>query len=88
MMEKVKRLVAALALSLAAFGVLAEPVDVNTATADQIAEAMAGVGKAKAEAIIQDREQNGKFKSIDDLARVKGIKIATIAKNRDKITVK
>jgi len=87
-MEKIRSFAAALALSLAAFGVLAEPVDVNTATAEQIAEAMAGVGKAKAEAIIQDREKNGKFKSIDDLTRVKGIKIATISKNRDKITVK
>lgn len=87
-MEKIRSVAAALALSLAAFGVLAEPVDLNTATADQIAEAMAGVGKTKAEAIIQDREKNGKFKSVDDLARVKGIKVATIAKNRDKITAK
>lgn len=87
-MKQIKRFVFALVFSLSAFGVLAEPVDVNTATAEQIAGAMNGVGQAKAEAIIQDREKNGKFKSIDDLARVRGIKMATISKNRDRIIVK
>jgi len=87
-MKQIKRFVFALVLSLTAFAVLAEPVDVNTATAEQIAGAMSGVGQAKAEAIIQDRQKNGKFKSIDDLARVRGIKMATISKNRDKIIVK
>ena len=66
---------------------MAEPIDINTATAEQIAAAMAGVGKAKAEAIVLDREKNGKYKNLDELARVKGIKAATIANNRDKITV-
>ena len=87
-MRKIRSLASALILGLAAFGALAEPVDVNTATAEQIAAAMIGVGKAKAEAITQDRDKNGKFKSIEDLARVKGIKMATISKNRDKIIVK
>lgn len=67
--------------------VWAGPLDINSASADQIAEAMAGVGKSKADAIVQDRDKNGKFKSVDDLTRVKGIKSSTVEKNRDKITV-
>lgn len=78
------------ALIFAVFSTLlyAEPIDINIATADEIAAAMKGVGKAKAEAIVREREQHGKFKSIEDLKRVKGIKDKIIAKNRDKIMVK
>lgn len=78
-----------LALVLFAFApvLFAEPLDINTATVEQIDATLAGVGKAKAEAIVKDREQNGPFKSVDDLVRVKGIGPSILAKNRDKITV-
>lgn len=46
------------------------------------------MGKAKAAAIVKDREANGKFTSVDDLDRVKGIGKATIEKNRAKLTAK
>ncbi|MGZ8216283.1 ComEA family DNA-binding protein [Methylomagnum sp.] len=65
----------------------AEALDINTATVEQLDQVMVGVGKAKAQAIVQDREKNGKFKSIDDLVRVKGIGPKAIEKNRDKLTV-
>lgn len=81
------RVIFALILFSCAWYVSAEPVDINSATADQLAQGLNGVGKAKAEAIIQDRDKNGRFKSVEDLARVKGIGPATIEKNRDKITV-
>lgn len=87
-MSKILKVAFVLGLFLSSFGVRAEPVDLNSATAEQIATAMTGVGKAKAEAIIQDRDKNGKFKTVEDLARVKGIKLALISKNRDKITAK
>ncbi|MGI9211620.1 MAG: ComEA family DNA-binding protein [Methylococcaceae bacterium] len=66
--------------------VMAESLDINTATMDQFDQVMVGVGKSKAEAIIKDRETNGPFKSVDDLARVKGIGPATLQQNRDKLT--
>lgn len=66
---------------------LADPVNINTANAEQISQGMVGIGKVKAATIVQDREKNGAFKSVDDLTRVKGIKSATIDKNRDRITV-
>lgn len=65
---------------------LAEALDINSATAEQLDQALVGVGKVKAEAIVKDREKNGPFKSIDDLLRVKGIGPATLEKNRAKIT--
>ena len=65
----------------------ADPVDVNTATAEELAATMTGVGLKKAKAIVTDREENGPFPSIEDLVRVRGIGDATVDSNRDRITV-
>lgn len=81
------KLLVSLSLLLGSVVVMAEPLDINTATVDQFDQVMVGVGKSKAESIVKERETNGTFKSVDDLARVKGIGAATIQKNRDKITV-
>lgn len=63
----------------------AEPVNVNTATAEQLAEALNGVGMSKAEKIVEYREQNGPFAHIDELVNVKGIGLRTVDKNREMI---
>jgi competence protein ComEA len=76
-----------LILSAVAPALLAEPLDINSATAEQLDATLTGVGKVKAQAIVQDRDKNGKFKSVDELERVKGIGPATIEKNRSKLTV-
>ncbi|HHO59998.1 MAG TPA: ComEA family DNA-binding protein [Thiotrichales bacterium] len=75
-------LVALLALSSSAF---AGKVNVNTADADSIAMEMNGIGQNRAQAIVDYRKANGKFRSIDDLTRVKGVGAKTIEKNRNKI---
>jgi len=67
---------------------MAATVNVNTASAEEIAQAMSGVGEKKAQAIIEDREANGAFKSVEEISRVKGIGMATIDKSRENITVK
>lgn len=61
-------------------------IDINTADAGQL-EALPGVGPAIAERIIEHRESNGPFRSVDDLVEVSGIGPATLEKIRDKATV-
>ncbi|MBZ0072503.1 MAG: ComEA family DNA-binding protein [Burkholderiaceae bacterium] len=60
----------------------AGPVDVNTASADQLAEALNGVGPSKAAAIVAHRAQHGPYRSHQDLARVKGIGENLVQKNQ------
>ncbi len=60
---------------------------VNINTADEAAlTSLKGIGKTKAKAIIDYRQKNGPFKSVDDLKNVKGIGDKTLAKLRDQIT--
>jgi len=47
-------------------------LDLNRATADELTE-LKGIGLSKAQAIADDRQRNGNFRSVDDLIRVKGI---------------
>lgn len=86
MLKFIKSL-ACVVMLLAAPLLMAEPVDINSATADQLAKQLSGIGPAKARAIIEYRESNGPFKSVDDLDRVKGIGKSTVEKNRSLITV-
>jgi competence protein ComEA len=76
-----------LSLVLAASAMAADKVDINTATATELAETLNGVGQSKAEAIVAHREQHGPFKSADQLAEVKGIGLRTVDKNRERIEI-
>lgn len=62
-------------------------VNINSADAEMLAASLKGVGLKKAEAIVQWRKKNGKFKSVDELALVKGIGESTIEKNRPKLKI-
>jgi competence protein ComEA len=77
----------ALAMALASSAFAADKVNVNTADARTIDRVLVGVGPSKAEAIVAYRKEHGAFKSADQLASVKGIGLATIDKNRDRIVV-
>jgi competence protein ComEA len=65
----------------------ADPVNINSADAATIARELKGVGPAKAEAIVQYRQQHGAFRSVDELALVKGIGPKFIERNRAQIRV-
>lgn len=60
-------------------------VNINTASAAELAEALVGVGPAKAEAIVAYREANGPFTDKSQLLEVKGIGPAILEQNSDRI---
>lgn len=59
-----------------------ELLDLNAATAQQLSERLPGIGPAKAQRIVQWREDNGPFPSIDQLIDVHGIGPKTLEKLR------
>ena len=61
-------------------------LNINTATVEQL-DALPGVGEATANKIISYREENGSFKSIEDLKNVKGIGDKKFEDLKDLITV-
>lgn len=75
----------ALGVSLHSPLVLSAPVDINTASAEQLAAELNGIGPARAEAIVQYREEHGPFSSVEQLIEVPGIGEATLEKNRDQL---
>jgi len=75
------------AVLLAGTAFAADKLDINTADAARLEQVLVGVGPAKAEAIVEHRKVHGPFKSIDELAQVKGIGLKTVERNRDLITV-
>ena len=69
-------------------GVMAQevaPINVNTADAELLAE-LPGIGPSRAAAIIEEREANGAFDSVEDLERVSGIGPATVDRMQDHVT--
>lgn len=81
-----------LALSaLAAFAVsgaiFAAEINLNTADAATLADGIDGVGPTIAERIVEWREANGPFESVDQLVEVKGIGEKTLADNRENLSV-
>ena len=65
-MKKVLFILLFLAMSLFA------KIDINTATVEELSK-IKGIGASKANAIVEYRETNGKFKSVDELSNVKGV---------------
>ena len=75
----------AFTLAVPVFG--ATQVDINSADAKTLAQALDGVGLVKAEAIVAYRNAHGPFESVDDLAKVKGIGPRIIEENREALVV-
>lgn len=60
-------------------------VNINSATAEEIATMLKGIGEKKAQDIVDYRTEHGPFKTVSDLGNVKGIGDATLKKNEDRI---
>jgi competence protein ComEA len=74
-------------LSPAKLKVLSVPILLNTATAEEL-ESLPGIGPQTAQAIVEFREQHGKFHRPDDLLQVPGIGPRKLAALRSRILVK
>ena len=88
-MQRWKHLVTAVVFGLSSLAFAVEPaapIDVNTASAEALADAIHGVGLKRAQAIVQYREQHGAFASVDQLAQVRGVSANIVERNRDRLT--
>ena len=61
-------------------------VNINSANLEELKK-ISGVGDVKAQSIIEYREKNGGFKSIDEIKNIDGIGEKTFEKIKDKITL-
>ncbi len=88
-MSSIYKILIAIALMFAVSGpaMAAAQVDINHADAKTLAEGLSGVGLAKAEAIVAYRTEHGPFKSVQQLAKVKGIGSKTLERNHDVIVL-
>lgn len=87
MIPKSLRFLVAVTVLLAAVPAFAEgPIDLNTASEDELAS-LPGVGAATARRIVEYRQQNGPFQAVSDLENVKGIGSAVFERLKDGVTV-
>ena len=61
-------------------------ININSASATEL-ETLSGIGEVLAGTIVEYRDQNGPFASVDDLLDVSGIGPATLEEIRDQVTV-
>jgi competence protein ComEA len=63
-----------------------EPVNLNSATATQIAS-LPGIGPKTADLVVEYRTKNGPFKKIEEVMNVRGIGEKSFLKIKDRLTV-
>jgi len=85
-MKTIKRFLFTFLLVVPCLLLAGEPIDVNTATRDELM-ALRGIGEIKAQAIIDYRTANGPFESLEDLDNVSGIGEKTMEANQDQWTI-
>ncbi|WP_346836733.1 helix-hairpin-helix domain-containing protein [Microbulbifer sp. SAOS-129_SWC] len=65
--------------------VAAASVNLNSASAEELADKLDGIGAVRAEMIVKYRDEHGPFTSVEQLLDIKGIGTATLEKNRTRI---
>lgn len=61
---------------------IGQSVDINSASAEELAAALPGIGPSKAQGIVEWRESHGPFRTVDQLLEVSGIGPRTLEKIR------
>jgi len=56
-------------------------INLNSADVSTLTHSFKGIGKKRAEAIVAYREQHGNFRSVSELAEVKGLGKSFVTKN-------
>ena len=85
----VMAMVVCILLGLASSGWTAEGTDkvnINSASVEQLSQ-LRGIGPAIAQRIIDYRDANGNFRSVEDLLNVRGIGVKTFENIKGAITV-
>jgi len=64
----------------------AEKININEATAPQL-QKLEGIGKTIADRIVQYREEQGPFKTVEEITKVSGIGAKKYEAIKDRITI-
>jgi len=86
-MDILKRCIFAVLLSLPILAFAGQTININTAD-KELLMSIKGIGEKRAEAIIAYREKNGPFKTVDQLAEIKGVGKFFVDSNREVLVVK
>ena len=82
-----KTLLLCLALCLGVVSIQAQPININQANVEEIAENLQQIGMVKAQAIVDYREEHGEYQGIEQLLQVRGIGVSTLELNKDLIVL-
>ena len=85
-MDMFKKLLLSLILGGALALNAAETININTADKEMLMS-IKGIGEKRAQAIIDYRKEHGPFKSVNELAEIKGLGTVFIESNREILTV-
>ena len=85
-METIRKLALIVLFALPAISFANELVNINTADKEMLMQ-INGIGEKRAQAIIEYRKANGKFKSVQELTEIKGIGQSLLDKNKDVLTI-
>ena len=80
-----KSLLLCLTFCLVAISIQAQPININQANVEEIAENLQQIGMVKAQAIVDYRDQHGEYQGIEQLLQVRGIGASTLDLNKDLI---
>ncbi|MHB1420800.1 MAG: ComEA family DNA-binding protein [Bacillota bacterium] len=68
-------------------GDISGAININLATVDELDQGLPGIGKVLAQRIVDYRQQNGPFRSIEEITSVSGIGDAKFGQIKDLISV-